>query len=77
MRLDDVLLRVKDTRVYIDYGQKHVIREYVEKEQEYAAVKERLSSRRDDVSAALRDPNQMAEVLPIVKRVLEEVTLPG
>lgn len=77
MRLDDVLLRVKDTRVYVDYEKKHIIREYVEKEQEYAMVKERLSSRRDDVSAALRDPNQMAEVLPIVKRVLEEVTLPG
>lgn len=77
MRLDDVLLRVKDTRVYIDYGKKHVIREYVEKEQDYAAVKQNLSSRRDDVSAALRDPNQMAEVLPIVKRVLEEITLPG
>lgn len=77
MRLDDVLLRVKDTRVYVDYEKKHVIRDYVEKEQEYAMVKERLSSRRDDVSAALRDPNQMAEVLPIVKRVLEEVTLPG
>lgn len=77
MRLDDVLLRVKDTRVYVDFEKRHVIREYVEKEQAYALVKESLSSRRDDVSAAMRDPNQMAELLSVVKRVFEEVTLPG
>lgn len=77
MRLDDVLLRVKDTRVYVDFEKKHAIREYVEKEQEYATVKERLSSRRDDAAAAMRDPNQMAEMLPVIRRTLEEVTLPG
>lgn len=77
MRLDDVLLRVKDTRVYIDFDTRQVMREYVEKEKEYGAVKEQLAGRRDDVSAAMRDPNQMAEVLPIVRREMEEVTLPG
>lgn len=77
MRLDDVLLRVKDTRIYVDFEQKHVIREYVEKEQAYAMVKERVSARKDDASAAMRDANQMAEMLPVIKKVLEEVTLPG
>lgn len=77
MRLDDVLLRVKDTRVYIEFDTRQVIREYVEKEKEYNAVREQLASRRDDVSAALRDPNLMAEVLPITKKVIEEVILPG
>lgn len=77
MRLDDVLLRVKDTRVYVDFDKAQVIREYLEKEQEYATVKEVLSSRRDDVSAAMRDPNRMAEVLPVSKRVVDEVSLPG
>ncbi|KAJ9659630.1 Tap42 interacting protein [Neophaeococcomyces mojaviensis] len=77
MRLDDVLVRVKDTRVYIDYDKRWVIREYLEKEKEYGAVREELASRRDDVSAALRDAGLMAEILPVVKRVVEEVTLPG
>lgn len=77
MRLDNVMLRVKDTRVYIDFDTRQVIREYVEKEKAYDAVKEQLASRRDDVSAAMRDPNQMAEILPVVKRDIEEVELPG
>lgn len=77
MRLDNVLLRVRDTRVYIDFGRRWVVREYTEKEKEYEAVREQLASRRADVSAAMRDANQMAEILPITKRVVDEVTLPG
>jgi len=77
MRLDGVLLRVKDTRVYIEYDTRQVIREYVEKEKDYNAVKEQLANRRVDASAAMRDPNQMAEILPIMRRTVEEVTLPG
>jgi len=77
MRLDNVLLRVKDTRVYVDFDTRQVIREYVEKEKDYNAVKEQLASRRDDASAVMRDANQVAEILPVVGRELEEVTLPG
>lgn len=77
MRLDGVLLRVRDTRVYVEFETRQVIREYVEKEREYEAVKEQLARRREDFSAVMRDPNQMAEILPIVKREVEEVTLPG
>jgi len=77
MRLDDVLVRVKDTRVYIDFEKKWVVREYLEKEKEYEAVRTELAGKRDDVSAALRDAGLMAEILPVVKTVIEEVTLPG
>lgn len=77
MRLDGVLLRVKDTRVYIEFETRQVIREHVEKEKDYEAVKQELSHRRDDVSAALRDANLMAEMLPVVRKVVEEVHLPG
>lgn len=78
MRLDDVLIRVRDTRVYIEFENRLVMREYVEKEQEYAAVKEQMANRRhgEDPNAALRDVNLMAEVSPIVRREVEEVTLP-
>ncbi len=40
MRLDNVLLRIRDTRVYVDFDSGEVIREYVEKEEKYEAVRE-------------------------------------
>lgn len=39
MRLDNVLLRIRDTRVYIDFDSGEVIREYVEKEEDYEVVR--------------------------------------
>lgn len=40
MRLDGVLLRIRDTRVYVDFGTREVIREYVAKEEKYEVVRE-------------------------------------
>ena len=76
MRLDDVVIRLRDTRVYVDFGKGEVIREYVAKEEEYEKVREQLASRRNDVAAVLRDPNQLAEMLPIVEKRSESVMLP-
>ena len=76
MRLDDVMIRVRDTRIYVEFETGEVIREYVEKEKEYDKVKADLAHLRDDVSAAMRDPNQMAEALPVVRRFIDEVKLP-
>jgi type 2A phosphatase activator TIP41 len=39
MRLDNVLFRLRDTRVYVDFEQQEVIREYQSKEGEYEAVR--------------------------------------
>ena len=39
MRLDNVLFRIRDTRVYVDFGTDQVIREYVTKEENYEAVR--------------------------------------
>ena len=39
MRLDNVLFRIRDTRVYVDFGSGEVIREYVAKEAEFEAVR--------------------------------------
>jgi len=75
MRLDHVLLRLRDTRVYVDFDKKEVTREYVAKEEDYEKVRETLASRRDDVAAQLRDPNQLVDLLPVVDRSLESVTL--
>ena len=40
MRLDNVLLRIRDTRVYVDFGTGDVIREYVAKEEKYEVVRQ-------------------------------------
>lgn len=40
MRLDNVLVRLRDTRVYVDFDTGEVIREYVSKESEYEKVRE-------------------------------------
>lgn len=39
MRLDNVLFRLRDTRVYVDFDSLEVIREYQSKEGEYEAVR--------------------------------------
>lgn len=38
MRLDGVLFRIRDTRVFVEFGTKEVIREYTVRELPYAEV---------------------------------------
>lgn len=40
MRLDNVIVRVRDTRVYVDFAKDEVIREYTAKEDSFANVKQ-------------------------------------
>ena len=40
MRLDNVLIRIRDTRTYIEFGTGEVIREYVAKEEKYEVVRQ-------------------------------------
>ena len=75
MRLDNVMLRLRDTRVYVDFDNGEIIREYVAKEDEYEKVREALAGRRDDVAAQFRDPNKLVDLLPIVAKSLESVAL--
>ena len=74
MRLDNVVLRVRDTRVYADFEEKEVLREYSEKAEDYEKVREQLAGR-EDVSVVMRDPNLVAAMLPEVKKVVERVEL--
>ena len=43
MRLDNVLVRIRDTRVYIEFETGEVIREYVAKEEKYEIVRQASS----------------------------------
>ena len=40
MRLDNVVVRVRDTRLYIDFSKREVIREYQAKEEKYETVRQ-------------------------------------
>ncbi|KAL6717050.1 Tap42 interacting protein [Lecanora helva] len=75
MRLDGVLLRIRDTRVYVDFGTQEVIREYLAKEEKYETVREKLSARGQDAPAQLRDPNNLTDLLPVVEKSLESLVL--
>lgn len=39
MRLDEVIVRIRDTRIYVDFARKKVIRDYTEKEDPFDKVK--------------------------------------
>ncbi|KAH7348656.1 TIP41-like family-domain-containing protein [Rhexocercosporidium sp. MPI-PUGE-AT-0058] len=78
MRLDQVLLRIRDTRIYVDFNTGKVIRDYTEKEEKFDKVKQGLiSSGRlpSDITTALRDPNQIGHLVPEVTHTLESLTV--
>ncbi|KAF2275641.1 TIP41-domain-containing protein [Westerdykella ornata] len=79
MRLDGVLFRIRDTRVYIEFSTGEVIREYTAHEEKYDVVRAALVGGTDDVLAIMRDPNQLIKkdraLVPIVERSLDRVVL--
>ncbi|KAK9473617.1 TIP41-domain-containing protein [Dipodascopsis tothii] len=74
LRVDDVMMRVRDTRVFVEFGTGEVVREYVARQAPYTAVKARLPPSAD-FGLYLRDANWVAEQLPVVERTLESATV--
>ncbi|KAL2111815.1 hypothetical protein VUR80DRAFT_9295 [Thermomyces stellatus] len=78
VRVDNVIVRLRDTRVYVDFETDQVTKEYTAREDSFANVKKALlvSGRLpDDVTIALRDPNILSPLIPIVESRLEGVDL--
>jgi type 2A phosphatase activator TIP41 len=75
MRLDDVLVRIRDTRVYVEFATGEVIREYTAREEKYETVRRALTGRGEDALVTLRDPNRLAEYVNIVEKSLDRVVL--
>ena len=89
MRLDNVLVRIRDTRIYVDFEKGSVIREYQAKEEKYETVRQvrtisllyevnaqaiqKLASMGQDAPAKLRDANALTDLLPVVDRKLEQM----
>lgn len=76
LRLDGVIVRIRDTRVYVELDSKTVIRQYTAKEEEYRNVQSQLQARRDNVPEALRDPNRVAPFLKTVEDTLDKFVMP-
>lgn len=75
MRLDDVVVRIRDTRVFVEFATGEVITEYTAREEKYETVRRTLAGTKEDVLAIMRDPNRLAEYIPVVEKSLEKVTL--
>lgn len=75
MRLDDVVFRIRDTRVFVEFGAEEVLREYTAREAPYEDVRKKLAGRKEDVLAIMRDPNLLAEHIPVVEKSLEGLSL--
>ena len=71
MRLDDVVFRIRDTRVFVEFGTGEIIREYTEREEKFEPIRKKLAATGQDVPNMLRDANRLSELLPVVSKVLE------
>ncbi|KAK4552333.1 Tap42 interacting protein [Recurvomyces mirabilis] len=70
LRLDGVVVRIRDTRVYIEHGSNKVIRQYTAKEESYAVLQEKLKGMRENAPEAFRDANVLA---PLLRTEVDEV----
>jgi type 2A phosphatase activator TIP41 len=75
MRLDDVVFRIRDTRVYVEFATGEVIREYTAREEKYEVVRKVLAGTKEDVLAIMRDPNRLAEYVPVVEKSLDRLSV--
>lgn len=72
LRVDDVVFRIRDTRVFIEFDRNEVLREYLVKEDSYNNVKRKIPPSTKDYGLFMRDPNWVAEKIPVIDRVIEK-----
>ncbi|AET39690.1 Tip41p Ecym_4669 [Eremothecium cymbalariae DBVPG len=77
LRVDNVLFRVIDTRIYIEFDENRVIREFKEFEGDYKSVlaKNKVSHSHDP-KAGMRDSNWVVQHISLVKRECDVLSMP-
>ncbi|RUP49383.1 TIP41-like family-domain-containing protein [Jimgerdemannia flammicorona] len=68
LRVDDVLFRMNDTRVYHEFGSPYVLREYVSREDHYAKIRAQIPPYKGEDISLLTDPNWISAALPPPKK---------
>lgn len=67
LRLDGVIVRIRDTRVYVEHATNGVIRQYTAKEEKYDTIQEQLRREPGSGPEAFRDPNRLAPRLRTIE----------
>jgi hypothetical protein len=73
LRVDGVILRVYDTRIFHKFGQPHLLVDRVERAVKFADL---TSLRLPQSISAYNDPNKFANRLPISKHVTSKLVIP-
>lgn len=76
LRLDGVIIRIRDTRVYVEHASNIFIRQYTAREGKYDAVQEKLRGMRENAPEAFRDPNKIAPLLETVEDRTDVLEVP-
>lgn len=74
LRIDDVIFRIRDCRIYIDLETNQVLREVKFQEMDYNLVLA-MTNRHSDPKKLLRDANWVAQTIPVVSQETEVATL--
>lgn len=69
LRIDGVLVRINDTRIYHDFRKNYLIREYTNREARIKALEVPLST--------ILDPTLLMSHLPVIHKSLEKLYLPN
>lgn len=75
LRVDDVIFRIRDTRVYIEFKDGLIIREYKEQEANYNDVMKKIPPMVADPRSYLRDQNWVSGKLPVLKKTTDYIQL--
>ncbi|CAJ0759315.1 16605_t:CDS:10, partial [Entrophospora sp. SA101] len=75
LRVDDVLFRMNETRIYHEFGNKYLIREYSSREENYNKIRDKIPKYKGNDISQLTDPDWVSSKLspatdPIVEKLL-------
>lgn len=72
LRIDNVIFRVRDTRIYVDFVTNLFLREYKEQECSYDNLMKKINNEHmKDPKSLLRDSNWVAQNIPVLNRSIE------
>jgi type 2A phosphatase activator TIP41 len=73
LRIDNVIFRIRDVRIFIDFETDEVLRDYREQEYPYDELYSKVASNKslNDPKKLLRDPNWVSQNIPVVKSSIE------
>jgi len=74
LRVDGVLLRLLETRLFLDYAQPHLVREWVHKEESVTVVQQALG---EEYAVKCRDANALGELLPQRRLLVDRIVYKG